>query len=63
MNREELEYHLDSDIKVHGEPYSANPDSRWNTPEFAAVATDAVRKLSVLESTTVSWETSGHTFR
>ena len=57
MNREELEYHLDSDIEVHGKPYSANPDSRWNTPEFAAVAADAVRKLSVLQSTKTFWRT------
>ena len=63
MNREELEYHLDSDIKVHGKPYSANPDSRWNTPEFAAVAVDAVRKLSVLQSTKAFWEKTGHTFK
>ena len=63
MNREELEYHLDSDIEVHGKPYSANPDSRWNTPEFAAVAVDAVRKLSVLQSTKAFWEKTGHTFK
>ena len=50
MNREELEYHLDSDIAVFGKRYVANPDSKWNTPEFAAVAVDAVRKLSVLQS-------------
>ena len=63
MNREELEYHLDSDIEVHGKPYSANPDSRWNTPEFAAVAVDAVRKLSVLQSTKAFWEKTGQTFK
>ena len=63
MNREELEYHLDSDIKVHGKPYSANPDSRWNTPEFAAVAVDAVRKLSVLQSTKAFWKKTGQTFK
>ena len=63
MNREELEYYLDSDIKVHGKPYSANPDSRWNTPEFAAVAVDAVRRLSVRQSTKTFWEKTGHTFK
>ena len=45
MNREELEYHLDSDVETYGRAYAANPDSRWNTPEFAALATDTVRKL------------------
>ena len=63
MNREELGCHLDSDIEVHGKPYSANPDSRWNTPEFAAVAVDAVRKLSVLQSTKAFWEKTGQTFK
>ena len=63
MNREEPEYHLDFDIKVHGKPYSANPDSRCNTPEFAAVAVDAVRRLSVLQSTKTFWEKTGHTFK
>ena len=51
MNREELGYHLDSDVELYGKPYVANADSRWNTPEFAALATDAVRKLAVLQST------------
>ena len=47
MNREELEYHLASD-----EPrYQANPDSRWNTPTFAALFADSVRRLAVLQST------------
>ena len=56
MNREELDYHLESDVETCGRAYSANPDSRWNTPEFAALATDAVRKLSVLQSTKAFWE-------
>ena len=43
MKREELEYHLDTDIETYGRKYAANPDSRWNPPEFAALATDAVR--------------------
>ena len=63
MNREELEYHLDSDTEMYGKPYTANPDSRWNTPEFAALAVDAVRKLSVLQSTKAFWEKTGHTFK
>lgn len=63
MDMEELEYHLDSDIEVHGKPYSANPDSRGNTAEFAAVAVDAVRKLTVLQGTKVFWEKTGHTLK
>ena len=62
MNREELEYHLDTDIANFGKRYQANPDSRWNTPEFAALAADAVRKLQVLQSTKVFWQKTGHTF-
>ena len=53
MNREELEYHLASDVQTCGKTYVANPDSRWNTPEIAALATDTVRKLAVLQSTPV----------
>ena len=63
MNREELEYHLDTDIETYGRKYAANPDSRWNTPEFAALAVDAVRKLSVLQSTKAFWEKSSDTFK
>ena len=62
MNREELEYHLDTDVANYGMRYKANPDSRWNTPEFAALAADAVRKLQVLQSTKAFWEKSGATF-
>ena len=62
LNREQLEFHLASDIEVHGKPYSANPDSRWNTPEFSAVVVDAVRKLSVLQSTKAFWEKTGPLF-
>ena len=62
MNREELEYHLDSDLEIYGKRYKANPDSRWNTPEFAAIAADAVRKLQVLRSTKVFWAKSGESF-
>jgi len=63
MNREELEYHLKSDVATYGKVYVANPDSRWNTPEFAALATDAVRKLSVLQSTKAFWEKHSHNFK
>jgi len=45
MNREELEYHLNSDVGTYGKVYSANPDSRWNTPEIAALATESVRNV------------------
>ena len=44
-------------------PYVANADSRWNTPEFAALATDAVRKLAVLQSTKAFWEKHSDTFK
>ena len=47
MNREELEYHLASDTVR----YIGSSQSRWNTPEFAAVFVDTVRKLQVLQST------------
>ena len=63
MNREELEYHLDSDVREYGKVYVANPDSRWNTPEIAALATDAVRKLAVLQSTKAFWEKHSHNFK
>ena len=63
MNTEELAYHLDSDVESHGKAYAANPDSRWNTPEFVALATDAVRKLSVLQSTKAFGDKLGHTFQ
>jgi hypothetical protein len=62
MNREELEYHLDTDMENYSMRYKANQDSRWNTPEFAALAADAVRKLQVLQSTKVFWAKTGSTF-
>ena len=62
MNREELEYHLDTDIATYGRAYKANPDSRWNTPEFAALAVDSIRRLSVLQSTKAFWTKASHSF-
>ena len=62
MDREELEYHLDTDVVNYGTRYKANPDSRWNTPEFAALAVDAVRKLQVLRSTKLFWTKTGPKF-
>ena len=62
MNREELECHLKTDIRNYGKRYVANPDSRWNTPEFAALAADAVRTLQVLQSTKVFWAKTGGSF-
>ena len=56
MNREELEYHLASDQEdplIPGGRYIGLSQSRWNTPEFAAVFVDTVRKLEVLQSTRV----------
>ena len=63
MNREELEYHLDTDMENYSTRYKANLDSRWNTPEFAALAADAVRKLQVLQSTKAFWEKHSHNFK
>ncbi len=40
----------------------ANPDSRWNTQEFGALAVDAVRKLALLQSTKAFWKKTSHTF-
>ena len=40
----------------------ANADSRWNTPEFAALAVDSIRKLLVLQSTKAFWVKTSHTF-
>ena len=62
MNREELEYHLATDMENYGKRYKANLDSRWNTPEFGALAADAVRKLQVLQSTKVFWAKNGASF-
>ena len=62
MNREKLEYHLDTDMVNYVTRYKANPDSCWNTPEFAAVAADAVRKLQVLHSTKEFWANSDSKF-
>ncbi len=59
MNREELEYHLEEDSVR----YRANNDSRWNKPEFAAVFVDAVRKLSVLQSTKSFFEKHQNSFK
>ena len=53
---------MDSDLETFGARYVANPDSRWNTPEFAAVAADTVRKLSVLQSTKAFWQKTGQSF-
>ena len=63
MNREELEYHLETDTVNYGTRYKANPDYRWKTPEFAALAADAVRKLQVLQSTKAFWTKTGNTRR
>ena len=63
MNREELEYHLNSDVGTYGKVYSTNPDSRWNTPEIAALATYSLRKLSVLQSTKAFWEKHSPSFK
>ena len=58
MHREELEYHLESDA----ERYRVNPDSRWHTPEYAALFLDAVRKLQVLQLTKNFFDRRGGSF-
>ena len=45
-----------------GERYEARTDSRWNTPFYAAVFADAVRKLAVLQSTKAFFEKHSGSF-
>ena len=54
---------MDSDVETYWKAYAANPDSRWNTPEMAALATDVVRKLAVYHNVKVFWDKHGHTFQ
>ena len=54
MHREELEYHLPSDADdpdIPGGCYRAPRHSRWNTPEFACIAADTIRKIRILQTT------------
>jgi len=57
--REELEYSLESDHDndlIPAEGYKAPAHSRWDTPEFAAIFADTVRKLNILNSTRHMWQ-------
>ena len=58
MNREELEYHLKGDSSR----YVASTHSRWDTPEFAEVFVDTLRKIQTFQSTKGFWEKHGSSF-
>ncbi len=52
--REARAYVLDTDANdplIQGVCYKAPLHPRWNTPEFMAIFADAVRKVSVLQTT------------
>ena len=55
MDREELEYHLDSDRP----PYQARSQSRFDTPEFAIVFGDTLRRLLIFRGTRVALKRRG----
>jgi hypothetical protein len=62
MMREELEYHLPSDKddpRIPGCCYRAPAQSRWNTPEKAAIFSDVVREISVLQTTDAMFRRDG----
>ena len=62
MCREELEYHLSSDREdpcIPGGCYRAPARSRWDTPEFAAIFADTVRKVSILQTTKAMFQRDG----
>ena len=57
-SREELEYSLVSDTEdplIPGGHYRAPTQSRWNTPEFMAIFADVVRKIRILQTTSLLW--------
>ena len=57
-SREELEYSLASDAEnslIPGGHYRAPTHSRWNTPEFMAIFADVVRKIRILQTTSLLW--------
>ncbi len=65
MNREVLEYHLafdKDDPLIPGGRYRGQAQSRWNTPEYAAVFVDTVRKLQLLQSTKGFFQKHAKTF-
>ena len=66
LEREELEYKLASDETdplVPGGCYRAPLHSRWNTPEFAAVFADTVRKMAILTTTQHMWKNNASQWR
>jgi hypothetical protein len=62
MSREELEYHLPTDRDdpdIPGGRYRAPAHSRWNTPEFACIFADTVRKINILQTTKAMFQRDG----
>jgi hypothetical protein len=55
IDREELEYQLDSDVT----PYAARSQSRFDTPEFVIVAGDTLRRLLMFRGTRVAFKRRG----
>ena len=55
VDREELEYQLDSDET----PYKAGSQSRFDTPEFVIVAGDTLRRLLMFRGTRVAFKRRG----
>jgi len=57
-SREELEYSLASDREdplIPGGCYRAPAQSRWNRPEFMAIFADVVRKIRILQTSSLMW--------
>jgi hypothetical protein len=55
LDREELEYHLESD----SERYKALPTSRWDPPAMAAVFGDTMRRMRLLQATQQDFKNGG----
>ena len=56
IDREELEYQLDTDE----EPYTAPSQSRFDTPEFVIVAGDTLRRLQMMRGSRVAFRRRGY---
>ena len=56
IDREELEYQLDTDE----EPYTAPSQSRFDTPEFIIVAGDTLRRLQMMRGSRVAFQRRGY---
>ena len=66
MSREELEYCLPGDTAnpdIPGGCYRAPGQSRWNTPEFAAMFADTIRKIAILQTTKAVFLRDGHKWK